>query len=85
MLGKALANSGARDFSEETKKQLFLQLIRDLTPQHIALLRELSGSQQRRRRLPAVAGFMVLEVQANSPGTRARPLDFTNFDSKRSG
>ena len=42
MLGKALANSGASEFKEESRKQLFLQLIRTLTPQHVDLLRRLS-------------------------------------------
>jgi hypothetical protein len=42
MLGKALANSGATDFKAESRKQLFLQLIRDLTPQHVTLLHNLS-------------------------------------------
>jgi hypothetical protein len=50
MLGKALANSGAKDFKEECEKELFVQLVRDLTPQHIALLRQLS------RRFPEVLG-----------------------------
>lgn len=39
MLGNALANGGITDFSGETRKELFLQLIRDLTPQHITMLR----------------------------------------------
>lgn len=39
MLGNALANGGISDFSNEKRKELFLQLIRDLTPQHIAMLR----------------------------------------------
>jgi hypothetical protein len=41
MLGKALANSGAIEFKDESRKQLFLQLVRTLTPQHIVALREL--------------------------------------------
>jgi hypothetical protein len=42
MLGKALANSGAKQFNEESRKELFLQLVRDLTPQHVSFLRQLS-------------------------------------------
>lgn len=38
MLGKGLANSGATEFRDESRKQLFMQLVRDLTPQHIACL-----------------------------------------------
>ncbi|SRR5260370_72291 len=41
MLGNALANGGISDFSNETRKELFLQLIRDLTPQHVSMLRRL--------------------------------------------
>jgi hypothetical protein len=41
MLGKALANSGAIEFKNESRKQLFLQLVRTLTPQHIVALRGL--------------------------------------------
>jgi hypothetical protein len=36
MLGNTLANGGVTDFSKENRKELFLHLIRDLTPQHIA-------------------------------------------------
>jgi hypothetical protein len=42
MLGNALANGGITDFGPEERKELFLQLIRDLTPQHIAMLRRLA-------------------------------------------
>ena len=41
MLGNALANGGIVDFSNEQRKELFLQLIRELTPQHIAMLSRL--------------------------------------------
>jgi hypothetical protein len=41
MLGNALANGGIADFSTEQRKELFLQLIHDLTPQHIAMLSRL--------------------------------------------
>lgn len=46
MLGNALANGGVTDFSEENRKELFLHLIRDLTPYHIAILRRLSPSDE---------------------------------------
>jgi hypothetical protein len=41
MLGRALVNSGASDFTADVRKELFVQLIRDLTPLHIAMLRQL--------------------------------------------
>jgi len=41
MLGKALANSGAVDFKDESRKDIFLRLIRELAPQHIEMLRRL--------------------------------------------
>jgi|SRR2546425_1626658 len=41
MLGNALANGSIAGFSTESRKELFLQIIRDLTPQHIAMLRRL--------------------------------------------
>jgi hypothetical protein len=44
MLGKALANSGSKKFSSEERKELFIQLIRDLTPSHVAMLRRLDAS-----------------------------------------
>jgi len=44
MLGNTLANGGVTDFREENRKELFLHLVRDLTPQHIAMLRRLSPS-----------------------------------------
>ena len=39
MLGAALANSGADEFSQDDRKQLFVQLIRDLTTRHVAMLK----------------------------------------------
>jgi hypothetical protein len=41
MLGRALANSGAIEFKAENRKQLFVRLVRDLTPQHIEVLRRI--------------------------------------------
>jgi hypothetical protein len=41
MLGNGLANSGSTEFTQETRKHLFMQLVRDLTPQHINLLQRL--------------------------------------------
>jgi hypothetical protein len=41
MLGAALANSGLDGFASDERKELFLQLIRTLTRQHIAMLNEL--------------------------------------------
>jgi hypothetical protein len=41
MLGNALANSGATEFKDESRKEIFLRLIRELAPQHIKLLRQL--------------------------------------------
>lgn len=47
MLGNALANGGITDFRNESRKELFLQLIRDLTPQHITVLRRLLPDTRR--------------------------------------
>jgi hypothetical protein len=41
MLGKALANSGATEFKNEDRKDIFLRLIRELAPQHVLFLRRL--------------------------------------------
>jgi hypothetical protein len=41
MLGKALANSGATEFKDESRKELFLRLVRDLSSQHLAWLTRL--------------------------------------------
>lgn len=46
MLGNALANSGSTDFRSEENKELFLQFVRELAPQHIAMLSKLSPSGQ---------------------------------------
>jgi hypothetical protein len=53
MLGKALANSGAAEFKAEARKQLFLQLIRELTPQHTACLRRLLPPTEAKPHMPA--------------------------------
>lgn len=37
-LGHALGNSGSTEFKGDDRKQLFVQLLRDLTPQHISVL-----------------------------------------------
>lgn len=42
MLGRALANSGSTDFRNEDRKELFVQLVREFTPQHFALLTRLA-------------------------------------------
>jgi hypothetical protein len=41
MLGNALANSGISTFSQEDRKELFIRLVRDLTPRHVAMLKSL--------------------------------------------
>jgi hypothetical protein len=46
MLGAALANSGLEGFVSDDRKELFLQLIRTLTRQHIAKLNELSPTSE---------------------------------------
>ena len=38
MLGVALANSGAPGFKDEDRKDLFVRLVRELTPQHLRVL-----------------------------------------------
>jgi hypothetical protein len=53
MLGNALANGGVTDFSEEHRKELFLRLIRELTPHHIAMQ-------------PRTTWFEILQLVGNS-------------------
>jgi hypothetical protein len=38
MLGVALANSGAEDFKDEERKDLFIRFVRELTRQHVSVL-----------------------------------------------
>ena len=52
MLGKALANSGATEFKDETNKELFVQLVRVLTPKHIAMLHALLPPKKMRSDFP---------------------------------
>ena len=75
MLGNALANGGIAEFSTESRKELFLQIIRDLTPQHIAMLRRLLADNSmpteiRWRARPTLAGtdedLVVLQMLAAS-------------------
>jgi hypothetical protein len=44
MLASALANSVVVDFSGETRKELFLRILRDLAPEHVQVLRHLTVS-----------------------------------------
>src|SRR5262249_49775741 len=46
LLASALANSGVSSFSEETRKELFIRVLRDLTPLHIHALKELLPSKR---------------------------------------
>ena len=77
MLGKALANSGANEFKEETNKELFMQLVRYLSPQHIDMLHQLLprdatsanylnsiGWQQRPEIQGAGANLLILQMLA---------------------
>jgi len=41
MLAAALSNSGTTEFSTEERKELFVRILRDLSPQHIRVLKEL--------------------------------------------
>ncbi len=41
MLGVALANGGVADFASESRKELYVRVLRDLMPSHIRLLKEL--------------------------------------------
>lgn len=41
MLAAALTKSGVADFSSEERKELFMRIIRDLSPQHIRILKSL--------------------------------------------
>lgn len=47
MLGTALANSGTYEMTDDSRKELFVRLLRDLTPQHIAVLLHLLPSTDR--------------------------------------
>lgn len=38
MIANALANSGIVDFSSDSRKELFMRIMRDLSPQHVSML-----------------------------------------------
>lgn len=38
MIANALANSGMVDFSSDSRKELFMRIMRDLSPQHVSML-----------------------------------------------
>jgi hypothetical protein len=57
MLGVSLANSGATEFKDEDRKELFLQLVRYLSPHHIAVLRSLVPEVERVGPPAVIAGF----------------------------
>lgn len=65
MLGNALANGGLIDFTTEDRKDLFLQLVRDLTSQHIAMLRRLAPKGPWRPRMDGHGeDLLVLQMLA---------------------
>jgi hypothetical protein len=41
MLAWAVANSGTRDYSSDTRKEIFVRALRELTPHHIEMLKRL--------------------------------------------
>jgi hypothetical protein len=41
MIANALANSGVVGFSSDSRKELFIRILRDLAPEHVALLRSM--------------------------------------------
>jgi hypothetical protein len=43
MLANAIANSGRVDFSSESRKELFMRIMRDLSPQHVSTLATMGG------------------------------------------
>jgi hypothetical protein len=47
MLSAALVNSGMKEFSVESRKELFLRILRDLAPNHLQALNSLLPSTQR--------------------------------------
>ena len=42
MLAVGLANSAAFDFASESRKELFLRILRDLAPEHVSMLNEMA-------------------------------------------
>jgi hypothetical protein len=42
MLAIGLANSAAFDFASESRKELFLRILRDLAPEHVSMLNEMA-------------------------------------------
>lgn len=52
MLAIGLANSAALEFSSETRKELFLRILRDLSPEHVSILTEILPAK-RYRSLPS--------------------------------
>jgi hypothetical protein len=65
MLGTALANSGAIEFKNENRKEIFLRLIRELMPQHTVLLRRLLPRHTRWNMRPQITaeGTDLLALQ----------------------
>jgi hypothetical protein len=49
MLACGLANSGALEFSAETRKEMFVRILRDLSPNHVRVLKDLLPISQRHR------------------------------------
>jgi hypothetical protein len=73
MLGKCLANSGAGEFKDESRKQLFVHLVRDLTPQHIALLHRLMPRARQESETPHEVPDQMLWL--NRPAVTATGSD----------
>jgi hypothetical protein len=54
LLAHALTNSGVNEFSSEERKELFVRTLRDLSPSHIRVLKELMPPERLRNLRPDV-------------------------------
>lgn len=74
MLGTALANSGTPGFRDEERKDLFIRLVRELTPQHVRVLVALAPIPVQHYDYPAI-NPVTEHVHAPDIRPRAEPPD----------
>jgi hypothetical protein len=71
MLSNALANSGLAEFSSEERKELFLRILRDLSPSHIRTLKALLPAERHRE-----AGPTFWPYESNPNGEQLAILQY---------
>jgi hypothetical protein len=88
MLANAIANSGRVEFSSESRKELFIRIMRDLSPQHVAMLSAMSAHRLASRTNPTGEHLTLLQSLAahglvEESYEKQQPPGYRHFTNER--